>query len=1417
MRQLPLLRLFVIVLFLGFYQLLIGQSTPSLSNNESSKKLEILVNKGLPDDINLITFNKTKNILALQSDLGSLQVWDLALNSQIYSSQIAGAIDITLSADGKFIAGLIITEKKVSDDGLAAVYGTSVQMQPGYAYTLKDNKELWLQKLLIQIESVEEGKSIKTIDLSEILYRYGYHARVADDLHIVSNQAQLFYDEKLPHILHYKDLVCEVTYDLSTNDYNIKYAPWHSSLPPKEVKGNEMDTIKNYLPGHEDYKFPNFYEFFNPKKTKYFYNEPDSIYAAHYSPNGKFTVIIKEFFNKNKVPYVSSPALKKNKVKWFVPQREFWKNLENLQIHSLSNSGRYIVYSKFPRQKLKKLKIKGFTDLITKSETNKKELAKIKGKIYIFDLKKYVILNEQNPIILPGKQMLNDPKISFDPYEHKIAILSTNADYFEFGSTTFERLNFSGFKDQRVLNNNLLSIYDIRSGKELENISYQGGDIRGIFPDGNSDNFWIHESAQIRKYVANRKTIMTPFSESPKAIHHLQLEGPILSIASSSDYRKINLATFQQELYQRYPISTISKPLKNGEDLVLAIDNQLAIKNIFSGELKILNEHEHPISSIIETDNQIYSIGTKQQFDNKSLGQLLQTDIKGNSRSDFSWTSSYVLDGPDFLTKGLKYYSNYRKEPRVVTDIQANGMAISPDGNILAINFLSKFEGLEQAFQELDILFSQQLDKGNPLSLHHKKLQFRELIRKMEQIIIPGELILFKKNEEGEWDQHLSLEASYLDFTNSPSRSLSFSSDGQYLAASTQLGVKIWNVTTGSLIKEIRMDPQSGYQVNEDSLLLNQRKAEPFILPSIDPDLQVFTSGMKGLKLGFFDDKFSSLVSNIFFAQENNLLHFSIHSSPILQLFSGSPLNENKRISRDYLGSASRITGGTIGNIEGVNFVVNGNSKGEILIWKISSSEPALRIILEKENDGWVIITPEGYYYASKNSLSSIVFKSENKFYTFDQFDRVYNRPDLVLAYIQELFNFENFDSELLVSYQDLYQKRTINQANTNESFNIPLVNILNKNSLLNRLSRDRVVQIGFSSQTTTLSKINAWCNHVPILGIEGIPLTSEDIEKGLKSVPIILSEGENKIQFSAIDINGQESLKETIILEYYPPKEAIKKPNLYLIAICTDEYTDDFDPLSYTVKDGRDMVGLLSQQTKQYEQIFIDTLYNREVTSSNIENIKNRLKTVNVDDKVILFLSSHGSLDDSLNYYLHTSFSTAANIQQKSIAMSQLNNLLDRCPARKKLVLIDACESGDVADISFTTPNIEIKEEANDTSNTKGGVPKVTYDANQTQLFMREVFADLRNGTGATILSATSAFADAREDRDLKNGVFTHALLKSLTKESKKTDLNQDNFITISEWRNAAFQEVQRSTKGEQRSTTRQENPTLDFVIWNY
>jgi uncharacterized caspase-like protein len=311
----------------------------------------------------------------------------------------------------------------------------------------------------------------------------------------------------------------------------------------------------------------------------------------------------------------------------------------------------------------------------------------------------------------------------------------------------------------------------------------------------------------------------------------------------------------------------------------------------------------------------------------------------------------------------------------------------------------------------------------------------------------------------------------------------------------------------------------------------------------------------------------------------------------------------------------------------------------------------------------------------------------------------------------------------------------------------------------------------------------------------------------------LVLNNGLNKIDVSVLNDKGIESLTESYQIQYN--LNDAKKPNLYVFAIGVSEFENAAMNLTYAAKDAQDLTNVFKNQNNEFENVNIKLITNKDATRENILNIKESLKNTKPNDQVIVFIASHGLLDAQLDYYLATHNINFENPSVNGLKYDELEALLDNIPARKKLMLIDACHSGEVdkenpvqalSTASVLDANIK-------TRGFKVGNSSSNQSLDASFELMKELFSDLRRNNGSIVISAAAGKEFALESDQWNNGVFTYAIINGL--KSNKADLDKDGMITAKELSKYISIEVKTLTNGKQNPTSRTENIQFDYKIW--
>jgi WD40 repeat protein len=473
---------------------------------------------------------------------------------------------------------------------------------------------------------------------------------------------------------------------------------------------------------------------------------------------------------------------------------------------------------------------------------------------------------------------------------------------------------------------------------------------------------------------------------------------------------------------------------------------------------------------------------------------------------------------------------------------------------------------------------------------------------------------------------------------------------------------------------------------------------------------------------------------------------------------------------------------------------------GTIKLWDLQSGKVTVTMILLKEAENIAVI-PDGYYKCPQNAAKLLRFVTDSlEVLTFEQLDVKYNRPDKVLEAMG------NSDTALIKSYRKAWEKRIkklgIDTTSFSDGYSVPKADFTNRNTIgYEQKSGTLKLLIKGTDSTNKIDRFNVWVNEIPIYGQRGINIRKRNKNDIDTTITVKLSQGENKIETSITNVNGTESYRMPLTVNYTP---AVKqKESVRFIGIGIDQFADNKYNLQYSTKDIRDLSTKLKEKYK--DDIIIDTLFNENVTVSNVKALKQKLLQTSENDKVIVAYSGHGMLSKDYDYYLSTYSVNFEKPEQSGLSYDELESLLDSIPARKKLMLIDACHSGEVDKEDLITLNAT-------TDSLLKGIKPVAYKKdgqlglkNSFEL-MQSLFVNVGKSTGATIISAAAGTQFALERNDLKNGVFTYCILEAMNKYPT---------MKISALKKTVGERVEQLTHGLQKPTFRNEPIAVDWTIW--
>jgi WD40 repeat protein len=658
----------------------------------------------------------------------------------------------------------------------------------------------------------------------------------------------------------------------------------------------------------------------------------------------------------------------------------------------------------------------------------------------------------------------------------------------------------------------------------------------------------------------------------------------------------------------------------------------------------------------------------------------------------------------------------------------------------------------------------------------------------------------------------------------------SFSADGSTIRIATEKGLQFFDAATKklTLYRNIKMDGlDADISPDNTKLLLYHTMENPKVIDitsgdvlaelktntwifggEFDPSGKYVATALIGSPVKIFDAVTGTLVSQLpDVTMKSALATFNGDGKKIIAHMNDGLIICNVATGEaiQYLDQPAGIGAHYVSFARGDNRLLSSSSGNTSTTWDLNTGKP-LYTFFGIDSTDFMMYLPGKYFQATRNAAKLLYYVTGDlKVITFDQLDIKYNRPDKVQQAVG------NPDTSMVNAYRHAYQKRIrrlgIDTLQFSGGYSVPTAEFTNRASMpFQQTKQEIMLRIHASDETIPLQRLNVWVNEVPLFGIKGISLAANGSRIADTTLVVKLSPGENRIETSVTNVNGIESYRIPLFLQYQSPSAV--KEKLHFIGIGINHFANASYNLKWSINDIRK----LAEKFKgKYPGMIIDTLFDGEVTKANILSLKQKLLELDEDDKVIISYSGHGLLSKDLDYYLSTYDINFDKPEENGLAYDELESLMDGIKPRKKLMLIDACHSGEVDKeeierIEAATKALDSLGTNRDTTNRSSIVIRKTKlgAANSFEL-MQNLFVNVSRGTGATVISAAGGLQYAQERGELQNGVFTYSILDAF---------NKNITLTVSQLKKIVGESVVRLTNGLQRPTSRNETG-YDWAVW--
>ena len=405
---------------------------------------------------------------------------------------------------------------------------------------------------------------------------------------------------------------------------------------------------------------------------------------------------------------------------------------------------------------------------------------------------------------------------------------------------------------------------------------------------------------------------------------------------------------------------------------------------------------------------------------------------------------------------------------------------------------------------------------------------------------------------------------------------------------------------------------------------------------------------------------------------------------------------------------------------------LSGSLDSSARVWETDSGKEVVKMI--RFDDGeWITVTPDGYYNASPGGDKYLNVRVGNRVYGIDNYREAFFRPDLVKVALA---------GGSLKGYRNIAQVKTPPQV---EIVDTPLT-----------VAGDELeITLKLSDTGGGIGDVRIYLDGSAVMtdNTRGLKVVAKESQPtATRGYKIRLARGENVIR--AVAFNADNSMQsnpaEQIVTASFTPSS---KPTLHALVIGINEYKNPKLRLQYAVPDAELFGETLKRgATDLFGRLNLVRLTTPEqTTSENISNELKKMRSINPEDLFILFVASHGTVDDG-EYFLITSnvgSTSTAKLRTDALSQDTLKEMIANIPATKKVIMLDTCNAGQLG------------------------------EAIQVALLTRGMSEDtafkiLSRAVGSTVLSSATSTQEALEGYQ-GHGLFTWVLAQGMMGKADK------------------------------------------------
>lgn len=451
------------------------------------------------------------------------------------------------------------------------------------------------------------------------------------------------------------------------------------------------------------------------------------------------------------------------------------------------------------------------------------------------------------------------------------------------------------------------------------------------------------------------------------------------------------------------------------------------------------------------------------------------------------------------------------------------------------------------------------------------------------------------------------------------------------------------------------------------------------------------------------------------------------------------------------------------------------------------------RVRLAADGDAWAVWSADGAFDGSRSAPRVLAALLDGVPAALDEAAAPGNRPDRLLR----LLGCD--DPELLAAAARPADRRTGGDDAGRPAIKVVARRIEGGKLLLDLAAPGAV-------------RLECWIDGVAAVAraADGSPAVPR--ADGAATLAVPLDESASRVEVAAVDAAGRRSVR---ILETVPSLAAA--PGRVVVAcLGVSRYRQADLALRYAAKDALDLAFAFGDAGAQHlARAWVD----EQVVVARLDEVRAHLAQAGPADTVVLTLAGHGLYagEPRPAWVFLPWDADPARPAETGIAWTRIAALFDGCRARNRLVVLDACESGDLDGDLPPAAGLAVPGARGLRGGAVAAVGAGLAAEFRASDRSRFVTADLALGSGAVVLASSRGGESSFESESDRNGLFTAALLAGLRGAADgfaSVDGVKDGRISADELVRWTAQEVARRSGGRQRPTIDRDNPAAAILL---